>query len=106
MITASTWQGELRAAVTSVGELLHLLDLPVTGALDLREQLQFPVRVPRSFITRMRPRDWNDPLLRQVLPLAAERASVAGFGPDPLNEASARRAPGLLQKYAGRALLI
>jgi len=106
MITASTWQGELRAAVTSVGELLRLLDLPVTAAVDLQEQLQFPIRVPRSFIARMRPRDWNDPLLRQVLPLAAERTIVAGFGPDPLHEASARRAPGLLQKYAGRALLI
>jgi EF-P beta-lysylation protein EpmB len=31
---------------------------------------------------------------------------VPGFGGDPLGEAQARRAPSLLQKYAGRALVL
>ena len=54
----------------------------------------------------MPPRDPNDPLLRQVLPLAAEATIVAGYSADPVDDASAQRAPGLLQKYSGRALLI
>ncbi len=54
----------------------------------------------------MRPRDARDPLLLQVLPLGRETHSVAGFGGDPLGEAAARRAPSLLQKYAGRALVV
>ncbi len=54
----------------------------------------------------MRPGDLADPLLRQVMPLAAELAERPGFGPDPLAEHSAFKAPGLLQKYQGRALLI
>lgn len=54
----------------------------------------------------MCPGDPNDPLLRQVLPTKAEHAPVAGFSTDPLREAEATVAPGLLQKYAGRALLI
>jgi EF-P beta-lysylation protein EpmB len=66
----------------------------------------FPLRVPASFVRRMRPRDPRDPLLLQVLPLGREQQTVPGFGGDPLGEAQARRAPSLLQKYAGRALLV
>jgi EF-P beta-lysylation protein EpmB len=54
----------------------------------------------------MRHGDPDDPLLRQVLPLASELDSSPGFSADPLHEAQARRAPGLLQKYRGRALLM
>ncbi len=54
----------------------------------------------------MRKGDPDDPLLRQVLPLRAERATHVGYGKDPVGDASAERAPGLLHKYDGRALLI
>jgi EF-P beta-lysylation protein EpmB len=54
----------------------------------------------------MRYGDPNDPLLRQVLPVSAELATSEHFGADPLNEHAAMMAPGLLQKYSGRALLI
>lgn len=54
----------------------------------------------------MRPADPRDPLLLQVLPLGVETESPAGFTVDPLEEASAHQAAGLLQKYAGRALMV
>ena len=54
----------------------------------------------------MRPGDPLDPLLLQVLPQAAELLPVDGFREDPLEERDCHVAPGLLQKYAGRALLI
>jgi L-lysine 2,3-aminomutase len=67
----------------------------------------FPLRVPESFLRRMRPGEAHDPLLRQVLPVAEELAPPPpGYGPDPLGEEAARRAPGLLHKYHGRALLV
>ena len=66
----------------------------------------FPLFVTESFLGRMRPGDPRDPLLLQVLPLGAESESRPGFTADPLEEASAHQAPGLLQKYAGRALMI
>jgi EF-P beta-lysylation protein EpmB len=66
----------------------------------------FPLRVTPSFLSRMRPGDPNDPLLRQVLPIGAELEEQPGFVSDPLEEGAAKRAPGLLQKYDGRALLI
>jgi EF-P beta-lysylation protein EpmB len=67
---------------------------------------KFGLRVPFGYVARMRRGDANDPLLRQVLPIGAENDIVPDFGPDPVGEQSARRAPGLLQKYRGRALLI
>jgi EF-P beta-lysylation protein EpmB len=54
----------------------------------------------------MRRGDPGDPLLRQILPLGEELAQHPGFVPDPLDESGALRAPGLLHKYAGRALLV
>jgi EF-P beta-lysylation protein EpmB len=54
----------------------------------------------------MRPDDPSDPLLLQVLPVKAERRRIPGFVPDPVGDTAARRAPALLQKYAGRALLM
>ena len=60
----------------------------------------------RGFVRRMRRGDAHDPLLLQVLPGARELIETAGFGADPLGEHAATRAPGLLQKYHGRALLI
>ncbi|HET9862825.1 MAG TPA: EF-P beta-lysylation protein EpmB [Steroidobacteraceae bacterium] len=101
------WQRELADAITDPAELLEVLDLPG----HLREPAErsartFGLRVPRSFVARMRRGDAADPLLRQVLPLGAELVETPGYIADPLEEHAARRAPQLLQKYAGRALLV
>jgi EF-P beta-lysylation protein EpmB len=66
----------------------------------------FPLLVPRSYLARMIPGDPHDPLLRQVLPVADEQTVVAGFVNDAVDDDAARKAPGLLQKYQGRVLLI
>ena len=106
-LKARTWQQELAEAITSPEELAAALGLnPLTIAGAHAGGRHFPLRVPRSFVARMRPGDPEDPLLRQVLPLAAELADEAGYVADPVGERSARRAHGLLQKYRGRALLI
>lgn len=62
--------------------------------------------MPEPYLARIRPGDAADPLLRQVLPLGAELRPAAGYGTDPLAEAAAQVAPGVLHKYPGRALLI
>lgn len=105
-IPPSGWQRQLRDAVREIGELERLLELPDgslgrhTGSSD-----RFELLVPRSFVARMRKRDPDDPLLRQVLPAAEEDAEHAGFGPDPLAEQPLAR-HGSIAKYPGRALLI
>ena len=103
----STWQQDFAAAITDPAELAAVLDLPPEWAVRARRAAEvFGLRVPRSFVARIRPGDVDDPLLRQVLPLDAELEVIAGYDGDPLQESLARRAPGLLHKYRSRALLV
>ena len=101
------WQRELADAVRDPDELCRLLSLDPAIAADARRAAgTFPLLVPRGFVARMRPGDPQDPLLLQVLPRPAEQVHVAGFTTDPLDETHALKSPGLVQKYAGRALLL
>jgi L-lysine 2,3-aminomutase len=101
------WRDELARAVRDPAELLRLLDLPQELlAPAQRAAADFPLRVPRPFLARMRRGDPQDPLLRQVLPLGAEARTVGGFVDDPVGDRAALRAQGLLHKYRGRALLV
>ena len=116
MITASTpsrqhcpggWQAEMAAAITNPLELVTELGLDPGLVLPAAAAgSAFRLRVPRSYVARIQRGDPNDPLLRQVLPIEAELADTAEYTADPLGEHAAIRAPGLLQKYHGRALLI
>lgn len=101
------WQVELAEAVRDPGELCRLLRLDPALATEARRAVGgFPLLVPRPFLARMVPGDPHDALLRQVLPLGAELASPPGWVADPLEEAAAVAAPGLVKKYVGRALLL
>lgn len=101
------WHRSLADAVRDPGELLNQLGL---GYLAERSTFQsaagFPLLVPRSFLRRMKHGDPLDPLLRQVLPLDEELQPAPGFVADAVSDASFRKAPGILHKYRGRALLI
>lgn len=101
------WQEQLADLVTDLPELLASLQLEATQ-LGLSEEAlrDFPLRVPRPFLARMRRGDPRDPLLLQVLPQAAELLETPGYSRDPLGEAAANRHSGLLHKYHGRVLLI
>ncbi len=102
-----SWQEAMKDAVRDPAELCRLLDLPEDYAEATKAaNRQFPLFVPRGFIARMQAGDAADPLLRQVLPLADETLEVPGFVADPVDDGSAMRQSGLLQKYDGRALLI
>jgi EF-P beta-lysylation protein EpmB len=101
------WHQALAQAVRDPDELIDLLELPdVLREPARRSARLFPLLVPQSFLTRIRRGDPHDPLLAQVLPLAIEETTVPGFGIDPVGDAAARIAPGLLHKYHGRALLV
>jgi EF-P beta-lysylation protein EpmB len=101
------WRRELATAVRDPGELCRLLGLdPALATTARRAAGGFPLLVPRGFVARMRPGDPHDPLLLQVLPLAAEREPAAGYSADPLAEQAALAAPALVRKYDGRVLLL
>ena len=101
------WQQSWREAVRTPQELLSLLGLESLSARVSTEAAgQFPLRVPRGFVARMRHGDPADPLLRQVLPFDEEMRLVEGFSLDAVGDTAARSATGVLQKYQGRALLV
>ena len=101
------WQDQWRDAVRDPAELLALLGLESLAArLSPAATAQFPLRVPRAFIQRMRYGDAADPLLRQVLPLDDEDRIVPGFELDAVGDGAAKAGNGVIHKYNGRALLI
>ncbi len=104
---APTWQAELALAITDPAELLAALDLGEEWLSAARAAARlFPLRVPRSYVARMRRGDPHDPLLRQVLPLDLEFESVESYTADPVGDRAALYPGGVLRKYRGRALLI
>ena len=104
---SSDWKRLWRDAVRDPRELLVLLGLEtLADRLSNVAAAQFPLRVPRGFVARMRHGDPHDPLLRQVLPLDDEERIVPGFALDAVGDTAARTGAGVIQKYHGRALLV
>lgn len=105
---SSSWQQQIRLAVRSVDQLLEQLKLPPNELENARIQAirDFPTFVPLPYLARIRPGDPDDPLLRQVLPTFAEDQSPESYSIDPLGESESTLQPGMLQKYAGRVLLV
>ncbi len=105
--TAINWQSELADAITDPKILLSQLDLlGELSEIDTTLLANFPLRVPQSYVNKMRKGDKDDPLLRQVFPLIDESFDVVGFISDPVGDLSAVSSQGVLQKYQGRALLV
>ena len=103
----NSWQRELRQAVRDASELCRRLGLPPSLAAEAAGGSgEFPTFVTPAYLRRMRPGDPNDPLLRQVMPAVEETDDVPGFTADPVGDEQATLEPGVLQKYAGRALLV
>lgn len=104
LITQKNWQAQLSAAITSVDELLALLELE-RSMLPVSVPDNFGLRVPKGFVRKMKVGDANDPLLRQVLPTMNEQVNVSGYTKDPLAENDQNPIKGLLHKYQSRVLL-
>lgn len=101
------WQQALKDLINDPQELLALLKLDTKAMpTHLAASQSFPVRVPRQFVAKMQAGNWQDPLLLQVLPQAAELKQLPGYTHDPLAEQAHNPHPGLIHKYPGRVLLI
>jgi len=103
----NTWQQALRQVIRDPNQLLSLLDLshhPL--AQQIVQQPRFPLRVPLGYIARMQKGNFDDPLLRQVLPLRMELQQHRAFSCDPVGDKAAEKIPNLLHKYQGRMLIL
>lgn len=102
------WVNELSDVVTDLNELLTILNLQFNNKCyqGIYAQELFSLRVPRTFISRMKQGDPRDPLLLQILPSNQEFIDNKNFLNSPLNEEKNIISPGLMQKYNNRALLL
>lgn len=111
--TAPTWHTEdwqflLSDSIRTVEDLWQALGLPQNQLPEaLKAHLDFPIRVPKPFLDKMSRGNPDDPLLKQVMPVAAELEQHSGYLRDPLAEkGSSNPASGLLHKYKSRVLLV
>ncbi len=105
---ADDWSWQLRAAVTTVGELerhLALTDEERAGALRA-EAAGLPISITPYYLSLCDPREPSCPIRRQCVPHLDESARVPGDLDDPLGEVAHEVAPELVQRYPDRALLL
>jgi EF-P beta-lysylation protein EpmB len=103
----NSWQSQLAQAITDPAQLLQILGIdPALFPHCQQAHHGFQVKVPHSYLARIKPGDPADPLLLQVMATARELVPAEGFTRDPVGDLGAVRTPGLLHKYAGRVLLI
>lgn len=99
------WQNSLQNAITSVPELLKLLEIPLAFHSNFLEDKEFPLLVTQEFFQRIQKKDPKDPLFLQIVPQVREKEIQKKFSKDPLKEIAINPVPGLLHRYVGRVLL-
>ncbi len=104
--TETSWQQHLKMAIRCPQQLADRLDLPLDSICPKQSTSSFPLFVPLPFLSRIRPGDRNDPLLRQVLPSSRENEWHPDFSLDPVGDSRFQVTTGLLHKYTGRALMV
>ncbi len=101
------WQRVLATAVRNPNELLRMLNLSdEVCAREVYFPDDFKLLVPVSYVERMQKGNWDDPLLKQVLPTVNETREMPGYVADPVGDLNAAVSTGILHKYQGRVLLI
>ena len=98
------WKNTLKEAIRCPKALLAEVGLS-ENQLPLSIKKQFGLLVPRPYLSRIKVGDPQDPLLRQVLPLAQEEWLDPTFSTNPLEEDVFAPVPGLLHKFESRVLL-
>jgi EF-P beta-lysylation protein EpmB len=101
------WKKQQALAVSDPEVLRQLLGLDPTTVAGAQQAIKlFSLRVPHTYLARVKKGDLNDPLLKQILPSYEETFEVHGFLSDPVGELDSMPVPGLLHKYHGRVLLL
>jgi EF-P beta-lysylation protein EpmB len=102
----SCWRQIQRENFTCIQALADFLELDCDQRKTLLEKSPFSLNLPIRLANKIKKKTLEDPLLKQFVPLKAEEKKSLPFLKDPVGDCQSARTTKLLQKYAGRALLL
>ncbi len=100
------WRWQLTNRLNTVEEIGQILTLTDSEKKALSSQGLFRVDVTPYFISLINPDDPDDPIRKQMIPLADEMVPFTGMMEDSLAEDQHSPVPGLVHRYPDRVLML
>src|SRR5574342_539633 len=100
------WRWQLSHRLNTVEEIEKVLPLTESERKALQTQGLFRVDITPYFISLIDPEDPDDPIRKQVIPLAEEMQSFTAMMEDSLAEDRHSPVPGLVHRYPDRVLML
>ena len=100
------WRWQLSNRVNELHEIERVLELTDEERDGLSAPEKFRVDITPYFLSLIDPRDPDDPIRRQVIPLGREHQAFTGMMEDSLAEDRHSPVPGLVHRYPDRVLML
>ena len=100
------WRWQLSHRVNDLDEIEGILELTDEERAGLSAPDKFRVDITPYFISLIDPKDPNDPIRRQVIPLGREQQAFTAMMEDSLAEDRHSPVPGLVHRYPDRVLML
>jgi lysine 2,3-aminomutase len=100
------WRWQLSHRVNDLEEVGQILELTDEERDGLSAPDKFRVDITPYFISLIDPKDPNDPIRRQVIPLGREQQAFTAMMEDSLAEDRHSPVPGLVHRYPDRVLML
>ena len=102
----SDWRWQLSNRVNDLADIEKILELTEEEREGLSAPDKFRVDVTPYFISLIDPKDPEDPIRRQIIPLGRELRAFTGMMEDSLAEDRHSPVPGLVHRYPDRVLML
>ncbi|MFN8628789.1 MAG: lysine 2,3-aminomutase [Chloroflexota bacterium] len=100
------WRWQLSNRVNDLADFEEILELTDDEREGLSAPDKFRVDITPYFASLIDPKDPNDPIRRQTIPLGRELRSFTGMMEDSLAEDRHSPVPGLVHRYPDRVLML
>ena len=100
------WKWQLSNRVNELAEIEQILELTDEEREGLSAPDKFRVDVTPYFISLIDPKNPDDPIRRQIIPLGRELTAFTGMMEDSLAEDRHSPVPGLVHRYPDRVLML
>ena len=100
------WRWQLSHRLNTVEEIEKVLNLTESERKALQTQGLFRVDVTPYYISLIDPDDPNDPVRKQIIPVAEELNAFTAMMEDSLAEDRHSPVPGLVHRYPDRVLML